>query len=243
VNLPRLTSHQLSFLVGLLLLSSCTSKPQGGSGSPQTNEQIVSSTPPFQTKEPEQYTAVRTLTFIEPSGTSTTHKTTIARFQTLRREVTETTDAGSVVFIESDKGRFVLLPDARIYSAVTETSGIDPTEFESSPEKLLHPDALSTSYQKIGSELISGRNATKYRVAVNTPTAANVSAIETLIWVDESLGMPIKSETTGKDGSRVVMELSNIVLEVDKNLFRIPDGYAKVTATDLRKRLHQKQVE
>jgi outer membrane lipoprotein-sorting protein len=243
VNLTRLTSHQVTFVVGLLLLSSCASKPQSGSGSPQTNEQIVSSTPPFQTKEPERYKAVRTFTFIDPSGASTTQKVTIARFEMLRREDTQTTDSGNVVFIESDKGRFVLLPDARIYSEVTETSAIDPTEFESSPERLLHPEALSTSYQKIGPELLTERKTTKYRITVNSGTEANVSAIETLIWVDETLGMPIKSETTGKDGSRVVMELSNIVLEVDKNVFRVPDGYAKVSAAELRKRLHQKQED
>ena len=243
MSFTRLTCYALIFLIGALSLSSCSSKPQGSSSSPQSNEQTVSSTPPFQTKEPPEYKAVRTFTYIDSSGATTTQKITIARFEMLRREDTETTDSGNIVFIESDKGRFVLLPNARVYSEITDTSGIDAAEFESSPERLLHPGALSTSYQKIGTELISERKTTKYRVTVNTPDEPNVSPIETLIWVDESFGMPVKSETTGKDGSRVVMELSKIVLEVDRDMFRVPDSYTRVSPTDFRKRLHQKQVD
>ncbi len=33
------------------------------------------------------------------------------------------------------------------------------------------------------------------------------------------------------------MELSQIALEVDQSLFRIPEGYEKITFTELRKRL------
>ena len=89
---------------------------------------------------------------------------------------------------------------------------------------------------------MSGRKTTKYRVAVNTATGTNVTSSDTMIWIDESLGMPIKSDTTASDGSRVMMELSNIVLDVDKNLFHIPDNYVKVNATALRQRLGQKQT-
>ena len=240
--MKRFTAHQYTFLIATLLLSSCSSKPQAGATNSQPNDQIVSSTPPFQTKEPQHYKAIRTITFTDPSGTAIIRKTKIARSEVFRREETWNSDSGTVVFLESDSGRFVLLPNAKIYSEITDASGIDPTEFESSPERLLHPEALSTTYQKLGSEVVSGRKTTKYRVAVNTATGASVSASDTLIWVDESLGMPVKSETTASDGSHVVMELSNIILEVDKNLFQIPEDYVKVKATALRQRLSQKQV-
>jgi outer membrane lipoprotein-sorting protein len=236
----RFAAYQYGFLIGTLLLSSCSSKPQAPTNS-QSNDLIVSSTPPFQTKEPQHYQAVRTITFSDSSGSAITQKTTIARSEIFRREERENNDS-AVVFLESDKGRFVLLPEQKIYSEITDASPIDPTEFESSPERLLHPDAVSTSYQKLGSETVSGRNTTKYRVAVNTATGSNVTPSDTLIWIDESLGMPVKSETTAGDGSHVTMELSNIVLEVDKNLFQIPEDYVKLNATALRQRLHQKQV-
>jgi hypothetical protein len=241
VKLKRFTIYMHALLIGTLLLSSCSSKPQDGPGNSTANEQIVSSTPPFQTKEPQHYQAIRTITFSDPSGTVVTRKTTIARSEILRREETEAGEVGNIVFLELDKARFVLLPGARIYSEMTDTAPID-REFENSPERLLHPGAVTTSYQKLGTELASGRKTTKYRVVVNTSTGENVTASETLVWVDESLGMPVRSETTSTDGKHVVMELSNIVLETDKNLFLIPEGYAKVPASEMRRRLGQKQV-
>ncbi len=57
------------------------------------------------------------------------------------------------------------------------------------------------------------------------------------MWIDEALQMPIRSETKSADGTRVMMEVSEIKLEVEKSLFAIPEGYKKVTFTELRKRL------
>ena len=240
--MKRFAAYKYVLLVGTLLLSSCSSKPQAGPTNSQSRDLIVSSTPPFQTKEPQHYQAIRTITYTDSTGSAITHKTTIARSGIFRREETENNDSGTLVFLESDKGRFILLPEQKIYSEMTNASPLDPTEFESSPERLLHPDAVSSVFQTLGSETVSGRNTTKYRVAVNTATGSNVTPSDTLIWIDESLGMPVKSETTAGDGSHVTMELSNIVLEVDKNLFQIPEDYVKVNATALRQRLHQKQA-
>ena len=89
------------------------------------------------------------------------------------------------------------------------------THLERSPEGLLHAETGNTSYQKLGKEAIAGRNTDKYRVVVNAPSAANVSVSETLIWIDEALKMPVKSETKSPDGTQVSMELSEISLEVD----------------------------
>jgi outer membrane lipoprotein-sorting protein len=58
-----------------------------------------------------------------------------------------------------------------------------------------------------------------------------------LIWIDESVNMPIKSETTSVDGTKIRMELSNLALVVDKRLFEIPEDYKKVAFSELRKRL------
>ena len=241
MNLKSVTVYQHALLIGTLLLSSCSNKPPEG-GNSTTNLQIVSSTPPFQTKEPQQYQATRTVTFTDSSGTVVTKKTLIARSEILRREETEGSEIGHVVFLELDKGRFVLLPDAKIYSEITDSPSIDSEDFENSPERLLHPGDVTSSYQKLATETSSGRKITKYRVVVNSSTGENVTPGETLIWVDESLGMPVRSETKASDGSHVVMELSNIVLETDKNLFRVPEGYAKVPASELRRRLAQKPV-
>jgi outer membrane lipoprotein-sorting protein len=102
---------------------------------------------------------------------------------------------------------------------------------------LLHTDPVATSYQQIATETVNGRTAQKYRVVVNSSAATNVSVNETLIWIDEALHMPIKSETTSGDGKRVTMELTGIALDVDRTVFQIPEGYEKITILDLPKRL------
>jgi outer membrane lipoprotein-sorting protein len=85
--------------------------------------------------------------------------------------------------------------------------------------------------------LIGGRKATKYHVVVNSSTAGNVTRSETLIWIDEALNMPIRSETKSSDGTRITTELADISLEIDKQLFQIPEGYEKIAFTEFRKRL------
>jgi outer membrane lipoprotein-sorting protein len=89
----------------------------------------------------------------------------------------------------------------------------------------------------MGSESISGRNANKYRIVVNSSAAGNVSQSETLMWIDEALQMPIRSETKSADGTRVTMEVTEIKLDVDGRLFAIPEDYQKIKLSELRKRL------
>jgi len=131
----------------------------------------------------------------------------------------------------------VLLPAEKVYTDLTENSTITTDEEEASPDRLLHEDSERTSYQKLGSEIVGGRNANKYRIIVNSSTAANVSQSETVMWIDEALQMPVKSETKSADGTRVTMEVSEIKLDVDNDLFKVPEGYKKLTFSELRKRL------
>ena len=144
--------------------------------------------------------------------------------------------------METPEGRFVLLPDEKIYAEVAPDTSLPTNEdddaLERSPEGLLHAETGNTSYQTLGKEAIGGRNTDKYRVVVNAPSAGNVSVSETLIWVDETLRMPIKSETKSSDGTRVSMELSDISGEVDNVLFQIPKDYQKVTFAEFRKHLN-----
>ena len=59
------------------------------------------------------------------------------------------------------------------------------------------------------------------------------SSSETFIWIDEALGIPVRSETVSRsDGrsSKVTMELKDVRLEVDQRLFSWPSDYKKVDA-------------
>jgi hypothetical protein len=206
-----------------------------------TTDTVVSSTPPFQTKEPDRYRAIRNVTVVGANGQTATTKNLIARDGDLRRGESQVASK-TIAYLERPEGKFVLLPDEKVYAEVTPDTSLptnqDAETLERSPEGLLHADVGNTSYQKLGKEAIGQRRTDKYRVVVNAPSAANVSVSETLIWIDEALGMPIKSETKSADGTRVLMELSDISVHVDASLFEIPSEYKKLTFIEFRKRLN-----
>jgi len=227
-----------SFSIALITIS-CAQNQKVATDT-NTNETVVSSTPPFQTKEPERYQATRTITTITATGETTVTKNLVARDGELRRDEIEMMQQ-RVVLLYLPEGNFLFIPGEKVFVDLTKTNGAETSgiydESESSPDRLLHTDPIATSYRQIATETVNGRAAQKYRVVVNSSTAANVSVNETLIWIDEALHMPIRSETTSGDGKRVTMELSDIKLDVDRSVFQIPEGYEKITILDLSKRL------
>lgn len=230
----------IALLISVLLVASCRTTNDPAVVGNTSSETVVSSTPPFQTKEPERYRATRTITIVSAAGETLVTKNSIARDGDLRRNESEMASK-KVTYLDVPQGRFVLLPAEKIYADLTQGEpdlpAIEDEGLELSPDRLLHSDGGSTSYQKLGTETIDGRNSNKFRIVVNSSSTANVSQNETLIWIDESLRMPIKSETKSADGTRITMELSEITLDVERHMFEIPSGYEKVTFTELRKRL------
>ncbi|HEX7332693.1 MAG TPA: hypothetical protein VF290_14415 [Pyrinomonadaceae bacterium] len=221
----------------LLVVASCSS--QNNSPPPSnTATEVVVSTPPFQTKEPERYRATRTITSVIAGGKTTVTTTSTARNGEIRRTESKLASR-TLIFLNLPEGSFVLLPDEKIYAGVTGDSVLGTAEdSEISPDKLLHGDDVKSSYQTLGSEVIRGRNTNKYRVVVNSSSATGVTPSETLIWIDEALGMPIRSDTKSADGTQVTMELSEIALDVDNDVFRIPEDYQKVAFSELLERLN-----
>ena len=218
--------------VVLLVIASCRSQNADlTTAGSEASDTVISSTPPFQTKEPERYRAVRTITTVNAAGETLVTKTSVARDGEMRRH------ESTFVYLDVPEGRFVLLPGEKVYADLTDESTINADASEISPEGLLHEDAESTSYQKLGAESIGGHNTNKYRIVVNNSAAPNVSQSETVMWVDEALQMPVRSETKSADGTRVTMELSEIKLDVDQDLFKVPKDYQKLTFSELRKRL------
>ena len=216
--------------IALLFLATCKINNAPINSANTSSETVVSSTPPFQTKEPDHYRATRTITITTAAGETRVTRTLIAKVGELRRYESVTADDADkrIVYLYILEGRFVLLPGEKIYTDLALNNDAVPTEQDdTTPEALLHSDNISTSYQKIGPESIGGRNTTKYRIVVNNSTAGNVSVSETLIWIDDLLHMPIRSETRSAEGGKVVMELSNIRLEVDQSVFQIPPDYKR----------------
>ena len=238
MNPRRKRQRALISVLTLLVLASCRSVNDSPATPGAATEIVVSSTPPFQTKEPDRYRATRTITSVTADGKTTVTKSSTARDREMRRTESELASK-RLVFLNIPEGMFVLLPDDKLYADSTAGTVPGATEDgEISPEKLLHDEAGSTSYQTLGAESVAGRNTNKYRIVVNSANAASVSQSETLIWIDETLGMPIRSETKSSGGTRITMELSEIALDVDKVLFQIPEDYRKVTLVELFERLN-----
>jgi len=211
-------------------------------------------TPPFATREPERYQALRV---IESSTNGNggaagvlNSQTFIARDGDRRREDYETVAGAKVSLLQLPNGTYVLLPDKKLYAELKpEASGLTdkqaanvPSDF--SPERLLNEARPAAHYEKLGTEDVNGRAAVKYRVTLKegTGTAKEVTT-ECLVWVDEGLGMPIKSEMTatggGVGGAHVTMELRDIKETVDDSLFQLPTDYRKVEAADIFAQLKQ----
>jgi outer membrane lipoprotein-sorting protein len=232
--------HAITFIlvIALTLTTSCSRREPTVNESP-TNSRVVSSTPPFQTREPERYQAIREVRFTPASGgEATVTRTVIAKNGAMRREED---NAGSkrVVYLDLPTGRFLLLPDEKLYAQLDDDANTqvsaDP-DSDMPAELYLHTGPIQSTYENVGNEPVNGRTTTKYRVAVNSLEGESVNDSETLIWVDESLGMPIKSVTRSATGTRT-MELSEVTMEVETGLFEIPSSYQKVDPKSLRQRL------
>jgi hypothetical protein len=234
----RRSADTTKLLCVLLLFVGCRSESEPPPNAGLAPETVISSTPPFQTKEPERYQATRTVTVVTATGERVVTKTSIARDGTMRRNESETVSK-RVAYLELPEATFALLVNEKLYADLgAETDSASSKDAEISPERLLHGEAGSnTSYQKMGTEVAGGRKANKYRVVVNSSNAGNVTLSETLIWIDEVLNMPIRSETTSSEGTRITMELSDISPHVERNLFQVPGDYKKITFDELHKRL------
>lgn len=215
-------------------------------------------TPPFATKEPERYQALRVITSSLNDGTSNqsaagalNSQTFIARDGDRRREDYETPAGVKISLLQLPNGTYVLLPDQKLYAEwkLDAADGMADKQLMSvppdfSPDKLLNAARPEAHYEKLGAETVNGRTTTKYRVVLRgkTGTTKEVTT-ESLVWVDESLGMPIKSEMTstggGAGGAHVTTELRDIKETVDESLFALPQDYRKVEARDIFAQLKQ----
>ncbi len=200
-------------------------------------------TPPFSTKEPDRYQAFRITSFTEtgsPENSSQSNQVLIARDGEKRREEYSAGGSGKIVYLEIPAGRFIVLPGNKLYADLSTAShdtdpGIRPHDSPDnspglSPDQLLNEAHAPATYEKLGTETLAGRVTTKYRVVVLTGAD---SQNETLIWIDEALGIPVRSEAMSRSSghaSKVTMELKDVKLEVDERLFSWPPGYRKVEA-------------
>jgi hypothetical protein len=171
----------------------------------------------------------------------------IARDGDKRRVDYELIPGSRMSDLQTPAGHFMLLHSKKLYAEVKPGAAGDltaaarnlPSDF--SPEKLINETNPGANYEKLGTETLNGRTVTKYRVTTTGKGEGRGLTTETLVWIDESLGMPVKSETvsTGEQarGSKVTMELRDIKQEVDQSLFELPKDYKKVSSEEITAQL------
>lgn len=244
----RVSRALTTFLLLTLWLATASCKrsdvADNENGAANSNAAVNEETtiPPFATKEPERYQATRVITNGNGQADAATTQTFIARDGDRRREDYEAAAGLKISLLQLPGRNFILVQSKKIYAEVPpETTGADggraasvPQDF--SPEKLLNEARTEARYENLGAEDVGGRATRKYRVTVRGKTgAAKDVTTETLVWVDEQLGMPVKSETVSNGGaaaaaagSKVMMELRDIKESVDEGLFNVPPDYKKV---------------
>jgi hypothetical protein len=230
----------ISLCIVLTAVASCRSEDSSAPTNNSTTDPVVSSKPPYQTREPERYRATRTITSFAANGGTLVTTSSTTRDGEMRRQEMEFVSK-QVVSLDLPQGRFILLPEEKVYAEFTgQTLPAPGDDYEtggSSVDGRLHAESVQTSYQKLGPETTAGRNATKYRIVVNGLEAANVSPSETLVWIDEALGLIIRSETKSSDGSHSTMVLSEISLDVEPSVFQLPADYQKLPLIEFMTRL------
>jgi hypothetical protein len=203
----------------------------------------TSTTPLFSTKEPERYQAVRV-------SNQSAAELLVARDGEKRREEYPLSADDKIISLQLPTGIYLLYPTKKLYAEVKldgqnyNAAGDRTLPPDFSPDKLLNESPGGARYEELGKEEVNGRATVKYRVTINGQMggAKNVTT-ESLIWIDELLGMPIKSETTvmggETNGAKYSTELRDIRQDVDPSLFELPPDYKKVDYKELRQQFAQ----
>jgi hypothetical protein len=208
------------------------------------NDRQNYSAPPFPTKEPDRYQARMVITTNLAGGFSlptvppvTSREMFVARDGARRRLDFDWLGGMKLSYLEMPEGQFVLLSSRKLYASLDDASraGVDTASAQGfSADRLLNEFEPGAKFEKLGTEEIGSRQTTKYRVTNKSRSGDGAQVSESLIWVDESLGMPIKSETVSKaegtEGrSKYSMELLDVRQELESDIFEIPRDFKRLT--------------
>ena len=249
----------LILLAALMALGCDACQPKQNANVPSNANAVIETveTPPFQTKEPAQYqaTVVITTSFVgnqnaplgPPLGSVSQF---IARDGDKRRLDYDFLPGARVAILTKPEGEYLLFPAEKIYATVKpekpkpdKTSAHEESLEEFSPDKLLNPQMPGAKFENLGAETVNGRATNKYRSLLTVTNDGKTTTNETLIWVDEALGIPVKEESTSaREGTRRTLEYRDIKTSVEATLFDIPAGYRQVSQSELQRRVSPRSV-
>ena len=187
---------------------------------------------PFSTKEPKTFQAEIVVT-----AGGIENKTFAARNGANRRYDYNFGEKNAVSDVRSEtSGNFLILDSEKIYaennSADNSAQSADDVTNSLTTEWL--NQKADAKFTNLGAE----NNLTKYLVVLGDGGNS-----ESLIYVDEKIGLPVKQEfyslSDGRRTLRYTMELRNFKPQADLNSFEIPKDYSKVSVEKLRKILRK----
>lgn len=214
------------FALSLMLFSACRFWQGAGGATPSptpfTAAEIISEIP-FSTKEPETFQVEIVIT-----ANNSENKIFVARSGALRRFDYDAGAKNQVSAIHADK-RYLVIQGKKVYAeGAAETASGAETWTDFLTNEWLNEKA-EAKFFKEGAE----NNLTKYRVVLGESDKS-----ETLVFVDESVNLPVRQEFYSlADGQRILtmtIELRNLKLEAEAELFSVPKDYKKVSMEEFR---------
>ncbi|MDQ4121276.1 MAG: hypothetical protein M3209_07510 [Acidobacteriota bacterium] len=251
-------------LAGFLILASIFNAACGFGGSRLESTSQTSSTdessanenyqPPFPSKEPEKYQAKIVFAFQwdEFQAAQIEQTAFVARDGLNRRLDFENGDKKQVSHLETADGkRYLLAPQRKIYAEISNSTsenfvGADAPE-EYSLAHLLYAKPAGAKFQKIGEEMVNGKQLTKYQVDFGAVRGSENARTETAVWIDENLGLPVRTETASvvdqkPSGAKSIVELRDLKNEPDLDVFTIPAGFRRVSVKEIQEYLGQERL-
>lgn len=207
-------------------------------------------TSPILTKEPETFRAKFVfISKIDADDESPTEQTTeIFRAGAKRRIDFELGANLRVSRLQNAEGKeFIIISGKKIFAEIggenKNVAGGLPEDY--TLEHLLHTKPESANYEKIGAETLNGKSVTKYRLNFGEVVGDANFTTETYLWVDETLGFPIKTEVVALEkgqptNAKSTMEMREFMTEITPEIFEIPKDFKKVSITEINEILRAK---
>lgn len=202
----------------------------------------------LEAREPENYSVTTTIT-IQPTGNAPQANIpplqfSFARMGTDRRISFKLPDpVGEVIYLEKSPLKYLIFPARSQYVE------LDPNELGFQLGAVMSPASIiarvkeRTQYEQIGTEPINGRTAIKYRfrAAADTHTKVGTAQADSIVYVDQETGLPLRSEIETRSssgaGARVTTSAESLQLAPEASLFEVPTTMKKVSSAELKQQV------
>lgn len=237
----------------VLAASGCTTAGTSTTNSANSNASPATAPAPasattLETREPETYSVTNTIN-IQPTGNSPQANVppmqfSFARMGTDRRVSFKLPDpVGEVIYLEKAPLKYLIFPARNQYVE------LDPNELGFSLGDVMSPASVidrlkkRAQYEQIGTDTLNGRTAIKYRFrgATDTHTQAGTAQADSIVYVDQATGLPLRTEidttTSSGAGARIVTVADGLQFAPEASLFEVPTAMKKVTSAELKQQV------